>query len=200
LKFFFKKRPHDAFSTEIHVNTGTQLLAAYGFTVNFDAGVISVDTSNGTDGVDPGPDGFLAAVNPTEPGILKITGFDVTGTGPGEDLYVLDIYWTAGSADGSTILELIIDNLVDENSNVIGSPASENGSVRVTDVVLGDVNEDTKIDIIDALLVAQYYVGMDPDNFDPEASDVDASGEIDIIDALLIAQKYVGIIDTFPGE
>jgi predicted secreted protein len=64
---------------------------------------------------------------------------------------------------------------------------------------LGDVNGNSTIDIIDALLTAQYYVGLDPSNFNPAAADVDASGSVTIIDALLIAQYYVGLIIEFPG-
>ncbi|MBN2440890.1 MAG: dockerin type I repeat-containing protein [Spirochaetales bacterium] len=65
--------------------------------------------------------------------------------------------------------------------------------------LLGDVNDDSVIDIIDALLVAQYYVEMNPANFISENADVNSNGLIDIVDALLIAQYYVGIIDDFTG-
>ena len=66
-------------------------------------------------------------------------------------------------------------------------------------LLLGDVNNDGFIDIVDALLTAQYYVGLDPTGFHPELADVNADGFIDIVDALLIAQYYVGLIDTFPS-
>ncbi|MBN2532756.1 MAG: glycoside hydrolase family 9 protein [Spirochaetales bacterium] len=62
---------------------------------------------------------------------------------------------------------------------------------------LGDVNSDSGIDIVDALLVAQYYVGLDPSNFNPDVADVNCDSGIDIIDALLIAQYYVGLIPEF---
>ena len=54
------------------------------------------------------------------------------------------------------------------------------------------------IDIVDALLIAQYYVGLSPANFDASVADVDGNGAVDIIDALLIAQYYVGLISSFP--
>ena len=63
--------------------------------------------------------------------------------------------------------------------------------------VQGDVNLDGSANIIDALLIAQYYVGMQI-NYDPTPGDVNCSGSIDIIDALLIAQYYVGLITSFP--
>jgi endoglucanase len=63
---------------------------------------------------------------------------------------------------------------------------------------LGDVNKSGTIDIVDALLVAQYYVGLNPANFDSSLADTNCSGAIDIVDALLIAQRYVGLIASFP--
>jgi len=62
---------------------------------------------------------------------------------------------------------------------------------------LGDVNGDLSINIIDALLVAQYYVGLDPEVFITENADTDCSNSINIVDALLIAQYYVGLISGF---
>ncbi|MBN2442427.1 MAG: CotH kinase family protein [Spirochaetales bacterium] len=63
---------------------------------------------------------------------------------------------------------------------------------------LGDVNNDGNINIIDALLIAQHYVGLFPENFDEAHADVNSDGSINIIDALLIAQYYVGLISVFP--
>jgi hypothetical protein len=62
----------------------------------------------------------------------------------------------------------------------------------------GDVNCSGSVDIVDALLVAQYYVGLEPVNFTACASDVDCNGSIQIVDALIIAQYYVGIITELP--
>ncbi len=73
-------------------------------------------------------------------------------------------------------------------------------SVGPQPYVLGDVNNDGFIDCIDALKIAQYYVGIEYYPFYPELADVNADGSIDIIDALLVAQYYVGLIDSFPAE
>ena len=53
------------------------------------------------------------------------------------------------------------------------------------------------VNIIDALLVAQYYVGLNPAGFDLSKGDVNCDGSVDIIDALLISQYYVGLITSF---
>ncbi|MBN2439986.1 MAG: cellulase family glycosylhydrolase [Spirochaetales bacterium] len=62
---------------------------------------------------------------------------------------------------------------------------------------LGDVNGDGTVDIVDALLTAQYYVGLDPAGFDPALADTNCDNSIDIVDALLIAQFYVGLVTGF---
>jgi DUF1680 family protein len=62
----------------------------------------------------------------------------------------------------------------------------------------GDVNGSGSIDIVDALLIAQAYVGLNPSNYNVVCADVNCSGAVDIVDALLIAQWYVGLISSFP--
>ncbi|MBN2444422.1 MAG: hypothetical protein JXJ04_23870 [Spirochaetales bacterium] len=60
-------------------------------------------------------------------------------------------------------------------------------------MVCGDVNDDSYADIVDALLIAQYYVGINT-SINTTFADVDCNNEVDIIDALLIARMYVGLI------
>ncbi len=74
------------------------------------------------------------------------------------------------------------------------------GSLTLHGQNLGDVNSNGSIDIVDALLIAQYYVGLNPSSFGVSLADVNASSGIDIVDALLIAQYYVGLITGFPGS
>jgi lysophospholipase L1-like esterase len=66
---------------------------------------------------------------------------------------------------------------------------------------IGDVDTNGDVNIIDALLVAQFYVGLNPQSFDQTRADYNQDGNINIIDALLIAQLYVGLIEpSLPGE
>ena len=62
----------------------------------------------------------------------------------------------------------------------------------------GDVNEDGVINIVDALMIAQYYVGLDPSGFNSAYADVNSDGSINIVDALMVAQYDVGLISSFP--
>ncbi|MEJ2051481.1 MAG: dockerin type I domain-containing protein [Calditrichota bacterium] len=188
------------------MDSGSQELAAYGFTVSYNANVLSVAD------VEAGADGFLAAANTDNPGEIVASGFDASGTGPGSNLQVLVITFNA-NAKGTSTLGLYVDQLVDGGPTTIGTACGNEGSVEVTDVMLGDVNGDGAIDIVDALLTAQfyvgldpanfipltaqYYVGLDPANFIPGNADVNCDGSIDIVDALLVAQYYVGLLSQF---
>ena len=61
----------------------------------------------------------------------------------------------------------------------------------------GDVNGDGSISIVDALMVAQYAVGLNPQNFNVNNADADCNGSVNIVDALIIAQYSVGLIKRF---
>jgi hypothetical protein len=187
-----------SFTNEIHMNTGTQKLAAYGLNITFDSSVVIVNTEEGNSGVEAGPDGFISAVNAGTPGTLVISGFDTTGTGPGTNLNTHTIHWLAQTYNGTTDLDIAVNNLVDETTNTIGMPNGITGQITIETItcVLGDVNGDDNVDIVDALLIAQYFVGLSPSGFSINCGDVNCSGSIDIIDALLVAQYFVGLLSS----
>ena len=64
----------------------------------------------------------------------------------------------------------------------------------------GDVDNNGVINIIDALMIAQYTIDLRPAGFSTTAADVDMNGAITIIDALIIAQYTVGLIPYFPSS
>jgi hypothetical protein len=61
----------------------------------------------------------------------------------------------------------------------------------------GDVNNDGSITIVDALMTAQYTVGLNPAGFVSGNADVNCDGSITIVDALIIAQYTVGLVTSF---
>ena len=77
------------------------------------------------------------------------------------------------------------------------------GGVDALDIVYvssakGDVNDDGNVDVVDSMLIAQYYVGtIGEDGLILDAADVNCDGAVDIVDAMLVSQYYVGIIDHF---
>ncbi len=76
------------------------------------------------------------------------------------------------------------------------APNATPTATPVTAGQAGDVNGDGSVSIVDALLVAQYYVGITPSVFLADRADVNCDTNVDIIDALRIAQYYVGLVTS----
>lgn len=64
--------------------------------------------------------------------------------------------------------------------------------VTVESYVKGDVDGDGVVDLADAVLVINYYVGKPVGKFMAKAADVDGDGSIDLADAVKIINFYVG--------
>ena len=58
----------------------------------------------------------------------------------------------------------------------------------------GDVNSSGSVDIVDALMIAQYTVGLSPSNFNTAVANVNSNDSITIIDALIVAQYTGGLL------
>lgn len=78
-----------------------------------------------------------------------------------------------------------------------GSIAAGSGPGGTQPVLTGDVNGDGSIDILDALAVARFSVGLAPANFDESAADVNCDNTVDIVDALLLARFSAGLVSEF---
>jgi hypothetical protein len=88
---------------------------------------------------------------------------------------------TTADSSGQIVIQF---SSVIENPRINGisiNPGSDNGTP-------GDGNESGTIDIVDALLIAQAYVGLVPAKYNTAYADVNCLGGVDMVDALLIAQ------------
>ncbi|TFG81172.1 MAG: hypothetical protein E4H20_10370 [Spirochaetales bacterium] len=121
---------NDAFTTEIHVDTGSMNIAAYDVDVLFDPTTIQVNTGEGTNGVQASADGFVSAVNASSPGVLQISGLDASGKGPDNDFPLVTINWTAVGA-GTAAITLEVEVLVDSSYATIGTPAGIGNTITV---------------------------------------------------------------------
>lgn len=74
-------------------------------------------------------------------------------------------------------------------------------SVTGIDVLLGDVNGDGDIDILDANLVVAYYNEVrDLTEEQLQAADVNGDREVNIMDANMIVAYYNEVVDAFPAK
>ncbi|MBN2735859.1 MAG: leucine-rich repeat domain-containing protein [Spirochaetales bacterium] len=65
---------------------------------------------------------------------------------------------------------------------------------------MGDVDGSGRLTIVDSLLIAQNYIGIEPaPPFNASLADVNGDNVGNIVDSLLIAQYYVGLIDWPPA-
>lgn len=119
-----------SFITEIHVNTGTQSLAAYGFDFYYNFSIMDVNYSGAYNGIEAGPYGFISAVNANTAGVIIVSGFDTTGTPPATDLHFLTGYWRAVRA-GSSYLSVTVYMLADPSTATIGNPTGMDCMVTV---------------------------------------------------------------------
>jgi hypothetical protein len=117
------------FKTDIFVNSGDQKIAAYGLIFNYSEDIITLNKDIGNNGVTPGDDGYVAALNNTE-GQLFIAGYDVYGKGPGDKLHFLTINWRAVKT-GETTITITVEKMVDETTDVVGKPVGISGKVVV---------------------------------------------------------------------
>jgi hypothetical protein len=78
-----------------------------------------------------------------------------------------------------------------EGSTLLAGTEPANGPINT--YKMGDVTHNGMVDIIDALMIAQYAAGIIPSVFYPENADVNADGKTNILDALFVARQAAGL-------
>lgn len=111
---------------------------------------------------------------------------------------------TNGNSAGTTTItdtvKLSVTNVKDQNESAfVTTGASSKVTVKLETPMLGDINGNKKIDLVDALYVVQYHNKVRYFTNDQKtAADVNRNGTVDLVDALLIMQYYNGAIKNFP--
>jgi hypothetical protein len=81
---------------------------------------------------------------------------------------------------------------IDFKSDVqVGMP-SDPQLLSLKKYTLGDVNDDGKINVRDAMLVVNKIIGKDTQNAIEEAMDMNGDGKINVRDAILIVNIIIG--------
>lgn len=175
--------------------------AALGLTINYDATLfdykaLEVD-SNLKDKI------ALKDIYPTD-GQIKaafVAGQNITDVGAFLNL-TLETKESApiGTTSDVTITVTQVANYDEESLNGTGAVCTVTLAENTSDpgYVLGDVNNDGSIDLVDALCVLQYYNSVKELTDDEKtAADVDKNKTVDLVDALRIMKFYNGEISGF---
>lgn len=122
-----------------------------------------------------------------------------TRNADGTQTVIMPVTGYVRNADGSG-KAITLSAPADKNSAPIALFTFEYAKTE-PDVMYGNVNGDNTIDVSDALLVCQFYLGnVVPTDAQNAAADVNGDGAVDVSDALMICQFYLGNITEFPAE
>jgi hypothetical protein len=163
-------------------------------TVGFTNVTITVDPPGSTNK-------YPVSISYSEPTTVTLTANDYEYSNGAKDIFYS---WDGDLTGNTNPATIYVDGAKSVTAQYVhGDPTPTNGPTPTLTPVScdcdpGDVNCSGNVDIVDALLVAQFYVGLNPAGLTECAADVDCNGRIEIIDALLIAQYYVGLIAEFP--
>lgn len=140
--------------------------------------------------------GWAVVSNNKAPGKLRVGMYNtVKIIGNGQQVALLN-FTVNTPVDGATLLatpNLILSNVI-FNETVL--TALTNGTFTLK--LLGDVDNNGKVEAADATLVAQYVLELTTLNAGQlQAADVSGNGTVSIYDASLIAQYAKGIITKF---
>lgn len=113
--------------------------------------------------------------------------YDETFTGSDGEIATLQIKIADNMEDGD--YPIVIKNMKLTETNISNFYETDylKSTLSITSYMLGDVNSDTMIDILDYTGVANHIVGIAQDVFVEKAADVDNSGQIDVADYTGIA-------------
>ncbi len=132
-------------------------------------------------------------------GSAALAGFDIYASAGGQNKAIAESFAATADGSGQIVIQFTAGT---ENPKINGIRIQPGAGPTATPTAapfsIGDVNGSGTIDIVDALLIAQAYVGLNPSGYNAAYADVNCSNAVDIVDALLVAQYYVGLVSGFP--
>lgn len=187
--------------------TGNPGIATMGMTVTFDEALTLIGAKNGE---------AFSDLTLTVPAQLKNGGavtdsciFAWFGTDNVTDNGVILTLTFRVSADAAANRDHAISVNCDDANNDQKqrvSVSAVDGAVKVINYIPGDVDSNGSINMLDVLMLCQYYVDgcrYNPNgygvNINALSGDVDASGNINMMDVLLLCQYYVDGCKTNPN-
>ncbi len=139
--------------------------------------------------------GDLGGITPNIDNIAGKTTMSAFSIAPknGNVIFANVMLRSVGNVGGTSPLNLSVQTLADQNGAAIPHTL-RNGMLTISAVIKGDTSGDGIINIVDALFIAQYTVGLRTFTAAQlAAGDVNGDGMVNIVDALFLAQATVGL-------
>ena len=128
----------------------------------------------------------------TVDGVTKVAAYSFDGASNGNEAFKASgdfLVITVTAAADYTPADVQIDNIIFVTQSDLA--AVTNFEVETEVGLMGDVNENGKVDTNDAILVIKYFLGMNPDGFNESLADVTGEGKIDTNDAIAIIKIFL---------
>ena len=179
-------------SVSISENSNAEMIQ---FAIEYDSSVLKVVSCSAGSIVSD------ALINSNEPGIIYFIWEALSPINSAGELLNIEFAVADGAKAQETTVEISNEEellFVDPNYEELNVEIV-NGTVKVIDVLYGDVNGDGKINVIDANLVRKAAAKMITiDENQKLAADVNGDGKINVIDANLIRKYAAKVISAFP--
>lgn len=120
------KKVGDKFKTELYLNSGTEKVGAFGFSIKYDQNLVEIDKETGNSGIELKIENDLIQVNTEILGDIFIGGYDYEGINSGFEINIINIYWKA-IEKGECLQLLTIDYVSDVEGEDIGEPGPREG-------------------------------------------------------------------------
>ena len=181
-------------------------VTSYGFELVLPEGMSIATTSNGSFNsavtLSGRNSGFQVVTNKLSDNVYKVAVASLSGASlTDNDGTVLTIRArVADDADADDTYAVKIQNpLIVEPSEA--KPAVEETVAEIDmDMIKGDVNGDAVVDLADAVLVINHYVGKTLTSFVEKTANVNSDDDIDLADAVRIINYYVGKISSLSRQ
>ena len=113
--------------------------------------------------------------------------YDETFTGNDGEIATISVKLAEDMEDGEYPIILRDIKLTETDINNFYQTDYVKSTLTVKSYMLGDINDDGKIDVSDYIGIANHILGNTPDDFNIKAADVDENGVIDVSDYIGVA-------------
>ena len=162
----FNEVPISGFQFHVNINPDYMTILDIGGTPRTSGWVISQGSNNVI--------GFTFGNNPIEPGDGPIAGLIVSADQVGE-------------------FTLCISDIILSDPLGIQLPAaSQCGHYVVSEGMIGDINEDAVINVLDIVMMVDFILGGEPTPYEAWAADLNGDGIINVLDVVQLVQIIIG--------